>query len=165
MKVFAIVACVLVLILSGIAAYLFSPVKQAIKQEDLQNIETPYYLVKWVQVTGSSWKIIGDQDGLFDEPLYIEITGEWPYIVKDYAIATGQNTYICYGYYAGVSEHSNSTIEISDYHFTGWDILYPIKRNGALPFEPESYLSRLDMLGHDKTPRPPCPAPLSLLAE
>jgi len=78
MKAIVVIVCVLALTLSSVVVYLFSPVKHAVKEEDLLNIAEPYYLVKWIQTTGSSWMIIGDQDGLYDEPILILITGEWP---------------------------------------------------------------------------------------
>ncbi|MCL2529876.1 MAG: hypothetical protein FWE41_06040 [Coriobacteriia bacterium] len=147
MKAIVVIVCVLALTLSSVVVYLFSPVKHAVKEEDLLNIAEPYYLVKWIQTTGSSWMIIGDQDGLYDEPILILITGEWPSIVKSYEVAIGHNTYICYGYYVGESKPYYYSEHFSEYHFTGWDILYPIKREGILPFLPKSYLCRLDTLG------------------
>jgi hypothetical protein len=120
--------------------YLLFPVKYALKQKDLDALEKPYFLIQWVQVTGSSWRIVGDQNGYYDKQNYIVESGEIPYIVGNYSIAIGDNTYICYGHYIG----EDKIFDFSEYQFTGWDILYPVKRDAIIPFWPKSYLSKLD---------------------
>ncbi|MBP3361304.1 MAG: hypothetical protein J6N52_10650 [Clostridia bacterium] len=119
------------------------PVKYALKQEDLANIETPYFLVQWTQVTGSSWMIVGDQDGYYDNAKYVIANGETPSVVQNYDVATGHNTYVCYGSYVGETEIPGGEI-LSEYQFTGWDILYPVKRNMPISLLPKSYLCKFD---------------------
>jgi hypothetical protein len=146
MKKQIILGCLLfVIVLFVIICYvLFAPVKYALKQSELDRKKTPYYLVQWVQITGSSWAIIGDHNGRYENVEYITINGEAPSVVKNYAVATGPNTYICYGNYLGESIISDSGDSVSVYQFTDWDILYPVKRNGLIPFLSESYLCKLD---------------------
>jgi hypothetical protein len=127
-----------------IMIYLLFPVKYALKQKDLDVLEKPYFFIKWTQVTGSSWRIVGDQDGYYDRSKYIITNGGGcPHIVGNYDIARADNTYICYGYYIGEGKDYGGPI-FSEYQCTGWDILYPVKRDAIIPFWPKSYLSRLD---------------------
>jgi len=145
MKKFMIIICVLKFLILVVCCLLFYPVKYALKQENLENIETPYFLVQWTQVTGSSWVLVGDHNGYFGEPIYIVANGAMPFERRfNYAIATGHNTYICYGNYVGEREISDGGDKFSEYQFTGWDILYPVKRNGLIQFLPKSYLCKLD---------------------
>ena len=122
----------------------FTPVKYALKQSDLDSKEA-YFLIKWIQVTGSDWMIIGDQNGLYEHPLYIIADGKIPSVVSNYAIATGHNTYICYGSYEGEADIGGGHF-LSKYHFTDWDILYPVQRNGLIPFMPKGYLCKWDFV-------------------
>ena len=144
MKKLIIIVCVFLLIVIVTGIILFAPVKFALKQSDLKEINEPYYLVKWVQVTGASWMIVGDQNGYYEQPIYVIAEGETPSIVKNYSIATGDNIYLCYGNYIGKETILDGEEMLEKYNFTGWDILYPIRRNGLLPFMPERYLCKLD---------------------
>ncbi len=45
--------------------FCFVPVKYAVSKEDLLNSKEQYYLVQWVQVTSSSWMVVGDQNGYY----------------------------------------------------------------------------------------------------
>jgi len=142
-KKFMIIGGVVVLLIIVLCYRVFySPVKYALKQTELDALNDSYYLVQWTQATGSSWKIIGDQDGYFDREVYIIAKGEVPSIVNNYDIATGQNTYICYGYYAGETRIDGNEM-LGEYQFSGWDVLFPVKRNG-LSLLPKSYLCKYD---------------------
>ena len=123
-----------------------TPIKYALFIEDLADAENPYYLVQWTQVTGSSWRIIGDQNGYFENPQYIIIEGEAPSVVKNNSVATGENIYVCYGEYMGENEIANTGMIFDTYKFTDWDILYPVRRETILPswFYPIGYLSKAD---------------------
>lgn len=127
----------------------FAPVKYAVYQDDLNQLKEPYYIVKWVQVTGSSWMIIGDQNGYYERGKYIVAGGEIPSVVDNYSIATGDNTFICYGKCSGKTNiGGGETLET--YQFSGWDIMYPVRRNGLIPFLPGKYLCKMDFLNSVK---------------
>lgn len=140
-------ALILVLILT-VFAYWISPVKHAIKEESLKNTGEHYYLIKYTQTTVSMWKIIGDNTGYYQTPKYVILEGDVPDIVKNYDIAIGDNVYVCYGEYIGEKETPAQEI-LSAYNLTGWDILYPVKRDSVFQFWPKSYISRMDINGMD----------------
>jgi hypothetical protein len=160
-----VVGVVILLIPLFFAGYLLFPVKFALTQKNLDALKKPYFLVEWTQVTGSSWEIVGDQHGRYDKAIYIiehrDIpymiknstykteyivgSGETPSIVRNYNFAIGENTYICYGNYVGEIGIGNSK-KFSEYQFTDWDILYPVKRDGIIPFLPKSYICKLDFI-------------------
>ncbi|MBO4898101.1 MAG: hypothetical protein J5590_07380 [Clostridia bacterium] len=137
-----IIIIIFVVIFFGYKVW-FAPVKYAVSQEDLLNSKEQYYLVQWVQVTGSSWMIVGDQNGYYEHGKYIVAKGEVPSVVENYSIATGHNTYICYGEYCGKTDIGGGDI-LETYQFSGWDILYPVKRNGLIPFLPKKFLCKMD---------------------
>ena len=113
--------------------FIFTPVKYAITNESLNKSSRPYFLLQWIQITGSEWAVIGDQNGLYQNPRYIVAKGNVPSAIENYNIATGNNTYICYGNFIGYTDiHEN--IKLETYQFTDWDILYPIKRNLQIEF-------------------------------
>lgn len=140
-----IICLILTLLIAPTVCYrlIFIPVKQAVRQDELNNSSKPYYLVQWIQVTGSEWMVIGDQNGQYEQPKYIVVKGELPSIVKNYDIATGHNTYICYGEYLGETDIGGGEV-LETYQFNGWDILYPVKRNTPIPFMPKGYLCKQD---------------------
>jgi hypothetical protein len=119
--------------------------KFAVKLEELKKLDNPYYLVKWTQTTVSNWMIIGDETGYYREVEYVVLCGEIPDIVRNYDIAIGGNIYICYGEYVGEIETPAIEETISEYQLSGWDILYPIKREAIFPFWPKAYLTHMDM--------------------
>ena len=125
-----------------------TPVKYAVRLDDLAESGESYYLVQWIEVTGSYWEIVGDQDGYYSysEIEYIVTEGKMPYAVINYSVILGQNTYICYGEYVGESENTDIREVFSKYRFTDWDIVYPVKRDTILPawFYPDGYLSKAD---------------------
>lgn len=136
----------LVLLLLVFLVYLIFPVKYAIKQENLNNSDEQYYLVKYTFTTASNWMILGDNTGYYQTPEYVVLEGDVPDIVKNYDIATGDNVYVCYGEYIGEKETAAQET-LSAYKLTGWDILYPVKRNSVFQFWPKSYISRMDING------------------
>jgi hypothetical protein len=120
------------------------PVRYALKPSDLKNLQTLYFLVEWTQVTVSSWMVVGDQNGYYEQAKCVIIDGEDPSMVENYAVATGDNTCICYGEYIEERYLSEVQETLSDYRSTGWTVLYPVKRDGLLPFMPKNYLRALD---------------------
>ena len=133
------------ILLIALLVYLFWPIKFAVKLDDLQNQDKAFYFVKWTQVTGSSGRIIGDQSGEYTEAKYVVLQGEIPDIVKNYEIASAGNVYVCYGEYVGEVEFMGDRLSV--YNSTGWDVLYPVKRNAVFPFWPKGYLCRRDVSG------------------
>lgn len=126
------------------AYYEFAPVKYALKQSDIEEIQISYYYVKWTQVTGASWKIIGDDNGFYDEEIYIIAEGEVPSVIENYDIASGDNTYICYGNLIGMGRIGDSEEPLPKYQFIGWDIVYPINRGSLNLLMPQGWLCRAD---------------------
>ncbi|MDR0517619.1 MAG: hypothetical protein LBH25_11305 [Fibromonadaceae bacterium] len=158
--VFKIVKTVIILMPLFLVAYLFFPVKFALKQKDLNALEKPYFLIEWTQVTGSSWMIVGDQNGYYEQVVYIVDdkniqainnvskyiigNGEMPSVVRSDDFTMWPSTYVGYVNYVGERDIGiNKTI--SEYEFTGWDVLYPVKRDGFLFFL-ESYICKWDFI-------------------
>jgi len=158
--------------------YLLFPVKFALKQKDLDSLKKPYFLIEFTQVTSSSWKIVGDQNGYYEHGAYIiddyevqhiksmiddgkytaEIikqmdkdikdiigNGEMPSVVQSDVFTMWHSTYVGYVNYVGERD-IGIDITISEYEFTGWDILYPVKRDGIIPFLPKSYICKWDLI-------------------
>lgn len=142
-----IIASVILVLVIAFGVYLLWPIQRAVKPDELYDLDEPYFFVKWARVTGSDWMIIGDQNGEYSEAKYVVLQGKIPDIVKNYDIATGGNVYVCYGEYIGEEEFMGDRFGV--YNSTGWDILYPVKRNAIFPFWPKGYLCRRDVMGID----------------
>lgn len=141
-NMFKIIAGFLFLIFCG---YQITPVKAAIRPDELEKLNTPYYLVKWTRTTQSTWMIIADENGAYAQAEYVSLQGEIPDIVQNYDIATGDNVYLCYGEYRGEIETAAREEPMREYYLSGWDILYPVKRNAIFSFWPKSYLCQMDI--------------------
>lgn len=142
--IFILLALILLILIFFV--YQISPVKYAIQEKSLENLDEQYYLVKYTLTTSSTWMIIGDNTGYYSTPKYVILEGDVPDIVKNYDIATGDNVYVCYGEYIGEKETAAQET-LSAYNLTGWDIVYPVKRNSVFQFWPKSYISRMDING------------------
>lgn len=142
-KYIVIILSAVLIIIIICCCLIFTPVKYAVSKDSLNKSNRPYFLLQWIQITGSEWVIIGDQNGLYENPKYIVAKGNVPSAIENYNIATGNNTYICYGNFIGYTD-IHEDIKLETYQFTDWDILYPIKRNLPIEFWPKGYICKLD---------------------
>ena len=134
-------AIVLIIILLFVASY-FAPVKFAIKQEDLRDTES--YIIVQVQhsTAVSIWVAVGDNNGKYNEPVSINLLGDEPQLYS-YEIEFGGNQFVCYGNYLDEGDFHGEVYK--NFEITGWDILYPIKRDSLFNFIlPNSYICRYD---------------------
>ena len=144
-SIFIMAIWLLLPILLIVVAYsmVYPPVKYAVKLENLSQNE-PYFLIKNAQVTGAYWQLIGDQNGMYDEGVFIHVKSGEPTIVKNLDFAFMDNTYVCYGKY--VDDVMVASESRPSYEFSYWTILYPIKRNSIFyVIEPKSYIYKAEM--------------------
>lgn len=118
------------------------PIDFAVTRWDLLKDMNSYYIVEWDQITGASWKIVGNQDGYYDIPMYVEVDGDLPAISSKIHLSSGGNKYICRGTFIKESEINDIYI----YNFDNWDILYPISRNSIFDFLPDNYICLMDLI-------------------
>lgn len=134
-----VIICTVVLV--GIILAGFIPVKFAVDDADLQSIEK-YHIVKWTQVTGASFIIIGDENGYYEQGIYIEVEEDTPFIADDYELLSGDNCYIVKGEIIGDANNDDTYI----YEAAEWNIKYPVKRNSIIPLLPKSYVCLFDLV-------------------
>ena len=113
---------ILIVFLSYICINLYIgciPKKYAITA--LPNAGETYIVAMFSGATDSYWKAIGDEQGMFDESIYIQFIGEGLPMFS-YGVETGGNIFICYGSFLKVEN------DICFFEMNGWDILYPVSR-------------------------------------
>lgn len=141
MKVMYVIYVLLAVII--IAVFIgFIPVKHAVKQEHLEKTDE-YIIVNVQKATISQWIAVGDNNGEYDAPKDVRLTGEAP-SGYNYDVEVGHNTFICYGKFDGLGDLHGEKYDI--FNVERWEILYPVNRNS--PFDwilPNSYLCRFDM--------------------
>ena len=81
-----------------------------------------YIVVMFSGATDSYWKVVGDEQGMFERSMGIRFTDE-ELPIFSYGIETGKNTFICYGSFLKIEE------DIYFFEMNSWDILYPVSRN------------------------------------
>ena len=146
-KIIGIVfGCVLVL-LGVYFAYEIWPVKTAITQDEIKELNAPYYLVKKEFSSAAQWIVIGDQNGEYPEPRYADLRGKFPSV--DYVLQIMDNVYVCYGEYVGQRDNPAVTEPFYVFDVSGWDILYPVKRDSVFQLWPKGYLCRIDVDGRN----------------
>lgn len=125
-----------------------STLKTAIRHKDIRG--SKYILCKSVLVTGYDWIAIEDENGKMT-PTYCKITGANPQgdLKLNYEFMTADNTYVFYitekkEYYS--EELKENCVE---YVVSGWDILYPIKREPLSGFLlPRKYFTLKDTVSN-----------------
>lgn len=140
---FKYIIYVLLVAISLICLSVFSPIKYAVKQGNLNKADD-YLIVKVQKSTISEWIAIGDNKCIYDDAKNVRLTGNIP-SGYDYNIETGGNIFICYGKVEGTSDLHGEKYYI--YNVENWEILYPVKRNSC--FEkvlPDSYLCGFDIM-------------------
>ena len=121
----------------------FIPINIAVTKSELSEYES-YYLVQWEQITGASWVIIGDQNGMYEHKEYIDIKGELPAMTK-LSVSSGGTTYVCVGTKVRDNVFDYGT-KVNQYEFSKWSVLSPVKRNTILTFLPKNYICVFDLL-------------------
>jgi hypothetical protein len=121
--------------------------KTAVKESEL--VGKSYILCQRVRVTGFDWILIKNEKGERTEE-YLNIIGIDPFYELNlrYDFIISNNTYVFYitekrKYY---SEEMRENI--LEYVATGWDILYPVDRDGYLEynlFGPRKYITKNDV--------------------
>ena len=134
-KNFICIGVVIVILLSG-----FIPIKISVRDSELEKYDT-FHIIKATQVTGASWKIIGDEKGYYDEPVYIDVKN-LPFIAYDYELFFGDNIYV----FCGNITNETEIDDVYQYEVNSWDIKYPIKRNSLLDILPEKYICIYDLI-------------------
>lgn len=138
---YAYIILTIILLILGIG---FFPVKYAVKREKL-DIKRSFIFIQEQKTTVSPWKAIGDQATSYFTPLNVRINGEEP-SNYNYGVEIGHNTFVCYGYYSRTGDLGGSD-KYSIYEATGWNIVYPIKRDSIFgSILPKSYLCVFDMI-------------------
>ena len=130
---------------------LFLPIKYA--TVDLPQNTNEYIIVRGIKTTGYEWKVVGDQNGVYDQDSQnvkcINMIGNVP-IYKFYSdYSTGDNIFICYGKYEyqpydGVAGHNIHGEDV--FLVECWEIMYPVQRDffiGVLI--PKNYICRYDI--------------------
>lgn len=134
--IYILPAIVLLAVLAG-----FIPMKQAIKRGGLDKSGN-YIIVKVQKATLSEWIAIGDNNGNYDTPKNVRLTGNAPF-GYNYNVEVGDNTFVCYGKDDGVGFLQDEKYET--FNAERWEILYPVKRNSLFDWIlPDSYLCRFD---------------------
>ena len=151
--VIVILICVLALLIAAEAVIEFFPsqptLKEAVGRGSLNGKR--YILCERDKVTGFDWHILFDSEGA-DNGKYCNITNCDPFseLNLTYEFETGHNTFVFY-----VSERKEYSSEelredTLDFEASGWDILYPVKREPILGclksrkyiLESDTYLSQ-----------------------
>ncbi|MBU5450082.1 hypothetical protein [Acetivibrio sp. MSJd-27] len=115
----------------------FIPIKWAIKKEDIKDDRENYIVVQAEASTVSAW-IYEKESEWRNVSLLNETIRKF-----NRELAGLGNQYICYGKFNGSTESIGIQVELFD--VTGWDILYPIKRNKYMEgILPKSYLCIFD---------------------
>ena len=128
----------LIIGMASIGCYCYLPTKIAVKYESITPGEK-YIIVEHQYTTAGVWQAVGDESGMYDEPVDVKLTGNYP--DAGYYVQNGNNQYICYADYKGeefVAAYKNKV-----YYVNEWDILYPIKREDIIPL-PQLYLTPMD---------------------
>ena len=128
---------ILIITALSILSYCYMPVKFAINND---RIDKKYIIVEHQYTTASSWKIIGDNNGIYSSTVDVILRGNYPRV--GYYMQCGDNKYICYGDYKE-DELVAGYYKTKVYYVYDWDILYPIQRDNLIPL-PDGYLTPMD---------------------
>lgn len=131
--------CIITVLIAFIV-WLLWPMKYTVNIDKAK--KDNYIIVESQATTAATWRIIGDENGIYDEPLDATLKGNYPKV--SYDVLTGGNKYICYGVFdenvVSLAGYKNAV-----YNVTDWDIVYPISRGRVLCFMPQKWLCRFDL--------------------
>ena len=118
----------------------------AIKHDEIDN-EKSYFICHQQSTTGPNWIAVGDNHGLFENGMRVEIIIEGfdPQFVLNNSlqIDSPNNVYIIYGEITSEGNFYGKTYPVVTSN--GYDIIYPIERGSSLRFfAPSKYLTFLD---------------------
>jgi hypothetical protein len=121
-----------------------SILKEAIKRKDIPN--SNYILCQWARVTGFDWRMIRNEEGEKTKK-YIKISGVNPFIEFNfkYEFLMSGNSFILYIEEKKIYYSEEERMEVTEYTVTGWDILYPIKREPEEFFITKRYIVEGDL--------------------
>jgi hypothetical protein len=145
-KVKILIKIILIIFTSIIVILNFIPVKISAHIKNIKTDDTGVIICEYDQVTGASWRIIGDSKGLFKkgEGEYIDITGKTPGEKLDWTILLGENNkFILHGKFIGTKEIAGENCRV--FEVSHWDIVYPINRTTLRGYvSPKGYLNIYD---------------------
>lgn len=129
-----------------------TPVKYAVRLEDIYQYPDSI-LVQQTWHTGTGWEIVGNENGLYENPIAIadvQLEGNLPPGVG--MIGEGidhVNVYLCIVTLTGTFRIEGTTSPIHEYEkfeVIDWYPIYPVKRDTLLPswFYPQEYLAKSD---------------------
>lgn len=138
----------------------FIPVKMAVNIRDSSNLKSyikndrqSLYICEYVQVTGSIWRVMGDENGV-GEPLksgsiYFYQPSEGKNPLK--ALNSGFVPYYTFNKFVFIGEEGKRFEEgidvLLDFKVDDWKIVYPIRRNSLRDiYAPKSYLTIYDFI-------------------
>jgi hypothetical protein len=121
-----------------------SILKEAVKRKDIPNSD--YILCQWARVTGFDWRMIRNEEGEKTKK-YIKISGVNSFIEFNfkYEFIMSRNTFSLYIEEKKTYYSEEKGMEVTEYTVTGWDILYPIKRESEEFFTTKRYIVEGDL--------------------
>ena len=108
-------------------------VKTAIRKNRLPENEE-YVICRWTQTTGYNW-IISSSKGLGEKHTFCRINGPTPLDLDlKYDFLISSNKYVFY--VTDVREYYSDELheDVIEYTVSGWDILYPVRRESMITF-------------------------------
>ncbi|MDP4093473.1 MAG: hypothetical protein Q8920_08940 [Bacillota bacterium] len=138
---------ILIIFVLTIVALNFIPIKNCINIKDIIDRGNKAIICKHDQVTGASWVVIGDSDGLFEEGKgeYIDIIGNIPDTKLNSSVLLGDNEYLFEGSFVETKELHGERYRV--FNVTDWDMVNPIDRASLRGYiSPRSYLNIFDFL-------------------
>lgn len=144
-----LVLAVTVAVLLTVASINAQPIiKTAVKKRNLPKNET-FVICELVPVTGFDWKIISTNE-INKKDTWCTIVGPTPLDLNlEIDFLTSSNSYVFY--VANVREYYSIEIDGTaiEYTVTGWDILYPVRRESMLTFlKTPKYILESDLNSH-----------------
>lgn len=108
-------------------------IKSAVKKRELPKDES-FIICESVAVTGFDWRIVSNQ-GIGEKDTWCNIVGPTPLDLSlKYDFITSSNSYVFY--VTDVQEYYSIEIDGTALAYTvsGWDILYPVRRESMMTF-------------------------------
>ena len=136
---------VLSLIIGNSMAVRCTAVKTAVRRSDLPK-DGNYIICDWKWVTGYNW-YVSSSEGMGKKGTWCNIIGPSPYDLDlYYEFTISRNKYVFY--VTDVQEYYSEemSLHMVDYTVSGWDILYPVRRESMLTFlKPPGHIIENDL--------------------
>ena len=119
-------------------------VRTAIKESELT--DKSYILCRIDRVTGFDWLLMKNENGERVRE-YCNIIGSNPFneLKIKYEFEIARNTFVFYVEEKRMSYSDAIAQDATEYVVTGWDILYPVKRDGFDLFGSKKYITKDDL--------------------